>query len=118
MVVERKRKKMKKGNRFLYEKHSVDATIVLGVVCHLRIFAPDNLATRCDQTKVGHVDLDDGTLGDHAKLRVHRALRVLLHADDVQAERSGELCRCEMTEMCRIEERKASWEQTSSARGE
>ena len=81
---------MKKGNLFvLYEKHSVDAAIVLGVVCHLRILAPDNLATGCDQAKVGHIDLDDGSLGDDTKLRVHRALRVLLHANDVQAECSG-----------------------------
>lgn len=103
----------------LYEKHSVDAAIVLGVVCHLCILAPHNLATGCDQTKIGHVDLDDSSLRDDTKLRVHWTLRVLLHADNIQAERSGirNQKKVTMKKVLKSLEQNKSVEQTSSARG-
>ncbi len=43
-----------------------------------------------DETQLGHVHLDHRSLRDHAQSRIHRALRVLLHTQDVQAERGLE----------------------------
>ena len=80
-------KKGKKSNK----KDSVDAAVVLGVVGHLGILAPNDLPAGGDEAEVAHVDLDDRTLGDHAELCVHGGLGVLLDADDIQVERTLEL---------------------------
>lgn len=56
------------------------------VVGDLRVLAPDDLAACSDETELGDVHLDDGTLGDDAELGVHGRLRVLLDADDRQLE--------------------------------
>ena len=64
-----------------------------GVVGHLRILAPDDLAAGGDHAEVRHVHLDDRALGKHAELGIHRRLRVLLHANDRQLERRLEV-RC------------------------
>jgi hypothetical protein len=54
----------------LDQKDGVDAAIVLRVVGHLGVLAPDHLATCCDQTKLTDIDLDDGTLGDDTLVMV------------------------------------------------
>lgn len=66
----------------LNEQDSVQASVVLGVVCDLGPTTPDDLSTSCDQTELGNVDFDDGTLGQNTKLGVHGVLRVLLDGND------------------------------------
>ena len=74
-----------------HKKNGVDAAVILRVVCHLRVLAPNDFAARCDEAKLGHIHLDDGALGNHTKLREKRRARVLLDADDWEAE-----CRLEL----------------------
>lgn len=47
----------------LYQEDSVDTAVVLAVVGDLRPSTPDNLAACGDETELGNVDLDNGTLG-------------------------------------------------------
>ena len=50
--------------RLLHQEDSVDAAVVLRVVGHLSVLAPDYLTTRGDQAKLADVDFNNGTLGD------------------------------------------------------
>ena len=75
-----------------HKENGVDAAVILRVVSHLRVLAPNDLAARRDETKLGHVHFDDGTFGDHTKLREKRRAGVLLDANDWKAECRLELC--------------------------
>lgn len=46
----------------LDKKHSIDTPIILRVVCDLCILAPYHFATRCDQSQLTDIDLNDGSL--------------------------------------------------------
>lgn len=55
--------------------------------CNLHVgnlgpFTPDNLAARGDETKLGDVDFDDGTLGQDTQLSVQGVLGVLLDGEN------------------------------------
>jgi len=69
----------------------VDAPVIFRVVCDLGVFSENDLSTGGDHTELGDVDFDDGTLGQHTKLGVHRRLGVLLDTEDVQLERCLEV---------------------------
>ena len=49
------------------EQHRVYAAVILRMVGHLRVLAPDDLAAGCDEAEVRAVDLDDGAFGDHTE---------------------------------------------------
>ena len=67
---------------YLDQENGIDAAVVLGIVGHLGIFAPDNLASGGDKTELGHVDFQHGSLGDNAELGVEGRLRILLDTND------------------------------------
>ena len=48
--------------------------------------APYDLSAGGDHTELGHIHLNDCTLGEHTELRVHWRLRVLLDANDRELE--------------------------------
>jgi hypothetical protein len=75
----------------LYEQQGVDAAIILWVVGHLGVFAPNNLAGGSHQTQLTHIHFNNGTLSDHTQVGVQRTGRVLLDAQDVQVEGGLEL---------------------------
>mmetsp|Transcript_31690 Transcript_31690/g.69292 ORF Transcript_31690/g.69292 Transcript_31690/m.69292 type:complete len:273 (-) Transcript_31690:60-878(-) len=77
--------------RTLYKENGIDAAIVLGVVRHLRVLSPDDLARGGHQAEVGAIHLDDRPLCDHAERGVQRRLRILFDADEVELERGLEL---------------------------
>lgn len=54
----------------LYQEDSVDAAVVLAVVGDLSPSTPDDLAACGDETELGYVDLDNGTLGKNTELCV------------------------------------------------
>ena len=53
-------------NSFIEQKYSIDAAVVLRIVCDLGILAPHNFAPGCDQPQLADVNFDDGTLRDDA----------------------------------------------------
>lgn len=75
----------------LHQQHGIDAPIQLWVVGDLCVLCPHHLAPRGDQPQVGHIDLNDGALGDDPQLRVHGGGGVLLHGHNVQVEGGFEL---------------------------
>lgn len=58
------------GGISLNKKNSVDAAVVLAVVCDLSPSTPNDLAACGDEAEFGNVDFDDGTLGEDAELCV------------------------------------------------
>ena len=68
------------------EQHSIDHAVVLGLIGDLRVLAPDDLAALGDETELADVHLDDGTFGHDAERREQCRARVLLDANDWQAE--------------------------------
>jgi len=52
---------------------------------------PNDLSAGGDETELGNVDLEDGTLGEDTKGGVQRGLGVLLDAEDGELERGLEL---------------------------
>lgn len=70
-------RKKRKGN-----DSRIDTAIILAIIRDLGPATPDDLAAGGDEAEFADVDLDDGTLGEHAELGVHRVLWVLLDGDD------------------------------------
>ena len=51
----------KRNNKsFVEQKYSIDAAVVLRIVCDLGILAPHNFAPGCDQPQLAAVHFDDG----------------------------------------------------------
>ena len=69
----------------------INATIVFHIIRYLGPASPHDFATRRHQAQFTHIHLDHRPLGQHAQLRVHGVLRVLLHADDRQLHRDAQL---------------------------
>lgn len=70
---------VKRGN------HSrIDTAVVLGHVGNLCPFTPDNLAGGGDETQLGDVDLDNGTLRQNTQLGEEGVVGVLLDGEDGQ----------------------------------
>jgi len=64
------------------------------VVCDLSVFAPNSFSTGCGQAQISGVDLDDGALGDDVEAGLEFTLRILLDAQDVEAESGLQLWVC------------------------
>ena len=71
---------------YSHEQNRVNTTIIFRVVCHLRVLAPDNLATLGDQTKLGDVDLDHRSFCNDSQTREHGRTRVLFHPNNRQTK--------------------------------
>ena len=56
----------------------VDTAVVLGSVGHLGPFTPDNFTGSGNETQLGNVDFDNGSLGQDTQLGIERVLGVLL----------------------------------------
>mmetsp|Transcript_16596 Transcript_16596/g.27982 ORF Transcript_16596/g.27982 Transcript_16596/m.27982 type:complete len:203 (-) Transcript_16596:547-1155(-) len=78
----------------LHQQHCVHAPVVLRVIRHLRVLPPHDLPPRRDQTQLADVHLDNRPLREHAQLRVHVSVGILLHADNIEHERALELGVC------------------------
>ena len=72
--------------RGIRTQDGVDAAIVFGVVRHLGVLAEYDFSACGDHAELGDVDFDDCSLGHDAELGVHRTLRVLLDAENLQLE--------------------------------
>ena len=57
--------------RLLHEQHCIDATIILGVVRDLCVFAPYDFAPGSYEPELADVDFDDGPLCDHTQRCEH-----------------------------------------------
>jgi len=58
---------------------------------HGRALTPHHLSSLCHQAQLADVDLHDGSFRDDSESRVERRRRVLLHAEDGEAERGPQL---------------------------
>ena len=68
----------------------INTTVILAVVRNLCPLSPDDLTTSCHKTKLTDINFDNRTLRQDAQLRIHRALRVLLHTNNRQLDRHSE----------------------------
>mmetsp|Transcript_1247 Transcript_1247/g.1776 ORF Transcript_1247/g.1776 Transcript_1247/m.1776 type:complete len:275 (-) Transcript_1247:192-1016(-) len=75
----------------LNQQHPIYTTIILRVICDLRVFTPNHFSSRCDQAQLADIYLDNGSFGEYSKLRVHVSIGVLLNTNDVQLKCTLEL---------------------------
>lgn len=77
-----------------HQENSINASIVLRVVCDLSVLAPHNLPWLRDQTQFTDVDLYHRSLSDDPKACVHCGAGVFLYAKNWKLERSLKFRMC------------------------
>lgn len=60
----------------------IDTAVVLGSVGNLGPFTPDNFTGSGNKTQLGHVDFDNGSLGQDTQLGIEGVLGVLLDGEN------------------------------------